>query len=78
MGRGINALLYVGAIVGGCIATLLLVDAVLSRGSAPQQAAEACLAIGAVVVPYVMARAVAGIRALDGEIPRSRVGDKRA
>ena len=72
MARGMNALLYVGAILGGCLGTLLLFDALVSRTGQ-----GAIVGIGAAVVPYVMARAWAGMRALDGEIPRSRVGDRR-
>ena len=78
MAKGINALLFVGALLGGCIATFLLIDAILSRGSAMQQGAEATLALGVVGVPYVMARAWAALRGLNDEMaPRGRVGDRK-
>lgn len=71
MARGMNAVLYVGAILGGCVGILLLFDALISRTGQ-----GAIVGIGAAVVPYVMGRAWAGMRALDGEI-RGRVGDRR-
>lgn len=73
MARGINALLYVGAIIGGCLGMLLLFDALVSRTGQ-----GAIVGIGAAVVPYVMARAWNGMRTLDGEVSRGRVGDRKA
>jgi hypothetical protein len=61
--------LYVGSILGGFVAVLLLIDAVLSRSSG----GSATLALAVVVIPYVMGRAWAGVSE-----PRARVGDKRA
>lgn len=78
MAKGINALFYVGALLGGLLATFFLIDAVLSRGSAMQQGAEATMALAAVLVPFIMGRAWAALRGLNGEMaPRARVGDKK-
>ena len=51
---------------------LLLFDALVSRTGQ-----GALVGIGAAVVPYVMARAWAGMRSLGGEVPRARVGDRK-
>ena len=66
MGRGINAVLWVGTLLGGAIGTLALGFA-LVLDSAPQQAAAAALGTGAAVVPYVIARAFHALRTIDSD-----------
>lgn len=60
---------YVGSLLGGLLATFLLIDALLSRGSGGGQATAA---IAVVLVPYLMGRAWAGV----AEPGRPRGGEK--
>lgn len=60
--RSVVSLLWLITLLGGCAAIFFLYLTLSDSNGAPQQAAGAAIAIAFVAIPYIIARAVEGIR----------------